>query len=117
MSVIRERHRLRKAEARREAETARQEEAGELDWYRANRDALAAEERATGRQFTADEHYNALRRDLAPGFVRGPFSEAEDRVIVAWRGTDLMLAVALGRTYWATIARKHKLRRAGRMWG
>lgn len=116
-AAIRERHARRKAEARREAEARRQEEAGEFGWYRVHRNALEEEERATGRQYTADDHYNALRRDVAPGFVRGPFSDAEDRVIVAWRGTDLMLAVALGRTYWATISRKHRLRLAGRLWG
>ncbi|MGC4154500.1 MAG: hypothetical protein QM628_15680 [Propionicimonas sp.] len=81
-----------------------------------NRDALEAEERATGHKHTADEHYNALRKDIAPRFVSGPFTEAEDRVIIAWRGTDLTLAVALGRTYAVTVGRKHRLRRAGQLW-
>ncbi len=58
----------------------------------------------------------ALRRDLAPRLVTGPFTEPEDRVIIAWRDTDLMLAVALGRTYNAIIGRKQRLRRAGRLW-
>lgn len=117
VAVIRDRHRRRKDEARREAKAVRQEEAGELGWYRAHRDALEEAERTTGSKFSSDEHYNALRKDIAPRLVTGPFTEAEDRVIIAWRGTDLMLAVALGRTYAVTVSRKHRLRRAGRLWG
>ncbi|MCA0253329.1 MAG: hypothetical protein LCH76_13795 [Actinobacteria bacterium] len=113
---IRRRHALRKAEGRREAEAQRLAEEAALGWYREHRDALVAAEQATGHQHTSDEHYNALRRDLAPGFVSGPFSAAEDRVIIAWRDTDLMLAVALGRTYWAVVGRKHRLRKQGRLW-
>ncbi|MCC6497178.1 MAG: hypothetical protein IT193_13075 [Propionibacteriaceae bacterium] len=64
----------------------------------------------------ADTIALALRKDIAPAFVRGAFTEAEDRVIIAWQGRDLMLAVALGRTYDAVIGRKHRLRVAGRLW-
>lgn len=85
-------------------------------WYSLNRDRVRAERAAAGQIASADEIELALRKDIAPRFVRGRFSEAEDRVIIAWRGTDLMLAVALGRTYDAVIGRKHRLRIEGRLW-
>lgn len=86
------------------------------DWYSANRDKLRAEYAADGRVPDSESVTIVLRKDIAPRFVQGPFSEAEDRVIIAWRDADLMLAVALGRTYDAVIGRKHRLRRAGRLW-
>jgi hypothetical protein len=85
-------------------------------WYNVNRDRVRAEHAAAGRPPDADSMALALRRDIAPALVRGPFSPAEDRAIIAWRGTDLMLAVALGRSYDAIIGRKHRLRRDGRLW-
>lgn len=90
--------------------------AGRQDWYSLHRDRARAQYAAEGKVPDADTITLALRKDIAPAFVRGAFTDAEDRVIIAWRGTDLMLAVALGRSYDAVIGRKHRLRVAGRLW-
>ena len=86
------------------------------DWYSAHRDKLRAEYTERGRVPDADALMRALRKDIAPRLVRGRYTEAEDLVIIAWRKSDLMLAVALGRTYDGVIGRKHQLRLAGRLW-
>lgn len=88
----------------------------EKEWYSAHRDKLRAEYAESGKVPNADALTLALRKDIAPRLVRGRYTEAEDRVIIAWRDTDLMLAVALGRTYDGVIGRKHQLRLAGRLW-
>lgn len=96
----------------------REQQSDELQrgWYSAHRDEVRAKFARDGRVPDSDTLTSALRKDIAPRLVSGPFSEAEDRVIIAWRGTDLMLAVALGRTYDAVTGRKHRLRREGRLW-
>lgn len=108
VTEIKRRHQQKRAQARRAAKEAR-----ERGWYSGHRDALRIE--AGGQPGRSDVEL-ARRRDLAPPFVTGPYTAAEDRVIIAWRATDLMLAVALGRTYWSVVGRKHRLRRVGRLW-
>ncbi len=105
--------RSRQKHAREQTQRADERQQG---WYSVHRDLLRARFAAAGAVPDSDALMRALRKDIAPRFVRGHFTEAEDRAIVAWRGTDLMLAVALGRTYDAVIGRKHRLRRAGRLW-
>lgn len=107
-----------KRRSRQKHAAAREQQSDELQsgWYSAHRDEVRARAARDGRVPDSDTLTRALRKDIAPRLVTGPFSEAEDRVIIAWRGTDLMLAVALGRTYDAVIGRKHRLRTEGRLW-
>lgn len=109
--AVRRGWRERRAEKRRLA--VEEEQRG---WYSVNRDSVRADNATADQVDDARSMTLALHRDIAPAFVRGPYTEAEDRVIIAWRGTDLMLAVALGRSYYAVIGRKRRLRRAGRLW-
>ncbi len=106
----------RRSREKRSVPTPRPVDKREGDWYSVHRDNLCAEYARRSEVPDADAMMLALRKDIAPRFVRGRFTEAEDRVIIAWRGTDLMLAVALGRTYNAVIGRKHQLRLDGRLW-
>jgi len=105
--------RSRQKRARARTQRALQHQEG---WYSVHQDQIRSLFAAAGAVPDPDTLMRALRKDIAPRFVHGRFTEAEDRVIVAWRGTDLMLAVALGRTYDAVIGRKHRLRRDGRLW-
>ena len=50
---------------------------------------------------------------LLPATVSGPFSPAEDKVILAWEGTGPQLAAALGRTYASVQRRQALLRKKG----
>lgn len=106
----------RRSRERRAGPRGRPDDEREKDWYSSNRDKLRAAYAEGGRVPDADTMTLALRKDIAPRLVRGRYTTAEDRVIIAWRDTDLMLAVALGRTYNAVISRKHRLRLAGRLW-
>ena len=38
------------------------------------------------------------------------YTGVEDQLILSWEGTDLELAIALGRTYGSVVSRKKKLR-------
>lgn len=49
----------------------------------------------------------------SPAVATGPYTEAEDRLIVGWGGTDIELAIALGRTYTSVRSRKVRLRSKG----
>ena len=50
---------------------------------------------------------------LLPATVSGLFSPAEDKVILAWEGTGVQLAAALGRTYGSVQSRQATLRKRG----
>ena len=106
----------RRSRERHAGTLPRPDDGREEDWYSSHRDKLRAAYVEGGKVPDADTMTLALRKDIAPRLVRGRYTEAEDRVIIAWRDTDLMLAVALGRTYNAVISRKHRLRLAGRLW-
>ena len=105
--------------ARRYREAHREAIAEKARRYReANREAIAEK----GRRYR-EANYKACRRAvrmrrekyarLLPATVSGPFSPAEDKVILAWEGTVVQLAAALGRTYAPVQQRQASLRKRG----
>jgi hypothetical protein len=85
--------------------------------YEANPEAVRAE----WRQYRAEHLEAALERErrrrerqkAIPVTVTGPYAPAEDRIVIEWQGTDLELALALGRSYTGVVSRKGKLRKRG----
>lgn len=51
------------------------------------------------------------RHNAIPVAAWGRYSEAEDQTIMGWDGTDLGLALELGRTYQSIVTRKRRLRK------
>lgn len=62
---------------------------------------------------TSKARFDKYKIATAGNHITGPFSNIEDHVIITWKGRDVDLACALGRTYYGVRHRKKQLIAAG----
>lgn len=87
-------------------------------WREQNRESLAVYDRQwrLSNLDSVSERERRRRRamaELTPSNVTGRYSEAEDRIIRSWAGSEVALAQALGRSWESVRGRKRELRKRG----
>ncbi len=91
---------------------------GARRYYEENREAMLEK----SRRYQAENQvatqarrrrYKERAKALTPATITGPYSEAEDALILKWEFGDVALAQALGRTYGSVVFHKQTLRKKG----